>query len=63
YLWIVCMNYTTILKASQDRISLSMNRELDGKLEAREPLNEEEKANVRAKATAYALLNRPSPPF
>jgi len=40
-----------------------MNQELDGKLKAREPLNEEEKASLRAKATAYALLNRPSPPF
>lgn len=40
-----------------------MNQELDGKLKVREPLNEEEKASLRAKATAYALLNRPSPPF
>jgi hypothetical protein len=40
-----------------------MNQELDGKRNAREPLNEEEKAAIRAKASTYALLNRPSPPF
>jgi hypothetical protein len=40
-----------------------MSQELDGKQKAREPLNEEEKAALRAKATSYALLNRPSPPF
>jgi hypothetical protein len=40
-----------------------MNPELDGKRSAREPLNEEESADLGAKATSYALLNRPSPPF
>jgi len=40
-----------------------MNQELDGKRNAREPLNEEEKEALRAKASTYALLNRPSPPF
>jgi len=40
-----------------------MNQELDGKRNAREPLTEEEKADLRAKASSYALLNRPSPPF
>jgi hypothetical protein len=40
-----------------------MSQQLEGNLKAREPLNEEEKAAIRAKATVYALLNRPSPPF
>jgi len=40
-----------------------MNQELDGKRKAREPLNEEESADLRAKASSYALVNRPSPPF
>lgn len=40
-----------------------MNQELDGKRNQREPLNEDEKADLRAKASSYALLNRPSPPF
>jgi len=40
-----------------------MSQELDGKRNVREPLNEEEKADLRAKASSYALLNRPSPPF
>ncbi len=40
-----------------------MNSELDGKRNVREPLNEEESADLRAKASSYALLNRPSPPF
>ena len=40
-----------------------MNQELDGKPKGREPLNEEQSAELRAKALAYALLNRPSPPF
>jgi len=51
-----------ILKAVGGSV-LSMNPELDGKRIAREPLNEEEKADLRAKASSYALLNRPSPPF
>jgi hypothetical protein len=42
---------------------LSMNPELEGKEGAREPVNEEESTDVRAKASSYALLNRPSPPF
>jgi hypothetical protein len=40
-----------------------MSQQLDGKLNAREPINEEEKAAIRAKASTYALLNRPSTPF
>ena len=40
-----------------------MSQELDGKRNAREPLEEKEKADLRAKAATYALLNRPSPPF
>jgi hypothetical protein len=40
-----------------------MNQELDGKRKALEPLNEEENAAIRAKASTYALVNRPSPPF
>ena len=40
-----------------------MNPELDGERNARETPNEEEKAAIRAKASTYALLNRPSPPF
>jgi hypothetical protein len=40
-----------------------MSQQPDGQRNAREPLNEEEKAAIRAKATVYALLNRPSPPF
>ena len=40
-----------------------MSQELEGKRNVREPLNEEEKADLRAKASTYALLNRPSPPF
>jgi hypothetical protein len=51
-----------ILKASPGLL-LAMSQELDGKRKAREPLNEEEKADLRAKAMSYALLNRPSPPF
>jgi len=56
------MYYTKILKACSD-VVIRMNPELDGKRNAREPLNEEEKADLRAKASSYALLNRPSPPF
>jgi hypothetical protein len=40
-----------------------MNPELDGERTAREPLNEEESADVRAKVSSYALVNRHSPPF
>lgn len=40
-----------------------MSQQLDGKRNTREPLTEEEKADLRAKAISYALLNRPSPPF
>jgi len=40
-----------------------MSQQLDGQRNVREPLNEEEKAALRAKASTYALLNRPSPPF
>jgi len=42
---------------------LSMSPELEGKRGAREPADEEESTDVRAKALSYALLNRPSPPF
>lgn len=51
-----------ILKAGGVDI-FAMNQELDGKQKVREPLDEEEKAALRAKAYSYALLNRPSPPF
>jgi hypothetical protein len=51
-----------ILKASGALISC-MNPELDVKSKAREQPSEEEKAAIRAKASIYALLNRPSPPF
>jgi hypothetical protein len=51
-----------ILKANT-RPVFSMNPELDGKRKAREPLDEVESADLRAKASSYALLNRPSPPF
>jgi hypothetical protein len=40
-----------------------MNAELDGKRIAREPLKEEESADLRAKMSSYALVNRHSPPF
>jgi hypothetical protein len=40
-----------------------MNPVLDGNRTAREPANEEESTELRAKALSYALLNRPSPPF
>jgi hypothetical protein len=40
-----------------------MNQELDGKRVQREPVNEEEKADLRAKISSYALVNRHSPPF
>jgi hypothetical protein len=40
-----------------------MNQELDGKRKTRVPLTEEESADLRAKMSSYALLNRPSPPF
>lgn len=40
-----------------------MNPELDSKRRPREELSEEESAALRAKASSYALLNRPSPPF
>ena len=40
-----------------------MNQKLDGKLSTREQLGEEEVVDPRAKASAYALVNRPSPPF
>ena len=40
-----------------------MSQEFDGKRNAREPLNEEESADLRAKASSYALANRHSPPF
>jgi len=39
-----------------------MNPELEKK-SAREPVNEEEPTDVRAKSLSYALLNRPSPPY
>jgi hypothetical protein len=50
-----------ILKASGGTFS-HMNQELD-RSKAREQPSEEEKADLRAKASSYALLNRPSPPF
>ncbi len=56
------MYFMKILKAGRGYI-FHMNQELDGKQKAREPLNDDEKAALRAKAFAYALLNRPSPPF
>jgi hypothetical protein len=40
-----------------------MNPELEEVKSAREPVNEEESTDVRAKASSYALLNRPSPPY
>lgn len=40
-----------------------MSQELDSKRSTREALNEQEKAELRAKAQSYALLNRPSPPY
>jgi len=40
-----------------------MNPELEGKRSEREPVNDEESTDVRAKALSYALLNRPSPPY
>ena len=51
-----------ILKGGPGRV-LVMIQELDGKRRGREPLTEEESADLRAKAKSYALLNRPSPPF
>jgi hypothetical protein len=56
------MKAMKILKAGRGHV-FHMNQELDGKQKARAPLNEEEKAALRAKAFSYALLNRPSPPF
>jgi hypothetical protein len=50
-----------ILKARPGLVFL-MSQELDGKRKVREPLSEEEAA-IRAKASTYALVNRPSPPF
>jgi hypothetical protein len=41
----------------------SMEPELEGKPIAREPVNDEESTDVRAKTLSYALLNRPSPPY
>jgi len=40
-----------------------MDPELEEEESAREPVNEEESTDVRAKASSYALLNRPSPPY
>jgi hypothetical protein len=49
-----------------------MNPELDGRKDEGSktligkrsaPSTEEESANLRAKASSYALINRPSPPF
>jgi hypothetical protein len=51
-----------MLKARLGHI-LAMNQELGGKRNMREPLKEEESADLRAKASSYALVNRPSPPF
>ncbi len=51
-----------MLKAGQVSF-FPMNQQLDGKRNPREPLSEEERADLRAKAASYALLNRPSPPF
>jgi hypothetical protein len=56
------MQDTQILKTGCGRV-FPMTQQLDGKLKPREPLPEEEKAALRAKASTYALLNRPSPPF
>jgi len=42
---------------------LLMNPQLESRRNQREPLDEEKSAELRAKASAYALLNRPSPPF
>lgn len=39
-----------------------MNVQLEGKRKTREQPSDEETA-AREKATTYALLNRPSPPF
>jgi len=40
-----------------------MDKEPGSNRNAREPPNEEESTDPRAKALSYALLNRPSPPF
>ncbi len=40
-----------------------MNSELDVITEMGERPTEEEEAKIPAKASTYALLNRPSPPF
>jgi len=51
-----------ILKASGTNI-FYMNAELDSKRKGREPVTEEQSAEVRAKASVYALVNRHSPPY
>lgn len=56
------MHSMEILKASERAVS-RMNPELETKRMAREPAKEEESSDSRAKASLYALLNRPSPPF
>ena len=56
------MGCMIMLKASRTMV-FYMISELDVKSKTREQPSEEEKAAVRAKASIYALLNRPSPPF
>jgi hypothetical protein len=53
------MGYIVILKARRGHL-FSMNPELDGK---KNQAKTEESTDARAKALAYALVNRPSPPF
>jgi hypothetical protein len=49
-----------ILKALGSAVS-PMSQQLAAK--GKEPLNEEESQDSGAKASYYALINRPSPPF
>ena len=52
------MDYMIILKAVEEVVEV-MSSQLEVKRKAEKPLSEEEVA----KRKAYALLNRPSPPY
>jgi len=56
------MKHMVILKTSSTKI-FHMNPKRDAERKERELPNDEEPADLGAKALHYALINRPSPPF
>lgn len=54
--------YSMITLKARGRVFSPMSQELEGK-NARQTVSEEHVAELKAKASVYAMLNRPSPPF